>query len=302
MLMVKPALAATRAVRVLDFLALHPGQAFSLKEISDACALNAPSLLAVITALVDGGYLLRHPSHKTYTLGPGVVALSHAALVQHPNIEAAQRELGVLEGDLKAHCYATVLMGTTLVAVAMAGRPRQAAASTQTGTRLPFVAPFGAAFAAFGSAQLRQTWLGRSVGVRRRSLEKALDEVARRGFAVVEERPARIELAQVLQQLAEEPGNEAGRARLDALLDDLADALIDPGVSRRKRIDVASINVPVFSPVGDVVMSLSASGFARPLSPDQITEAGHRTRAAASAITLSAFGSLGSMARLPQSG
>jgi len=156
--MVKPALAATRSVRVLDFLALHPGQAFSLKEISNACAVNAASLLAVITALVDGGYLLRHPSHKTYTIGPGVVALGHAALVQHPSIEAARHELGVLEGDLKAHCSASVLMGTTLVAVAMAGRPRQATTATQTGTRLPFVAPFGAAFAAFGSEKLRQTW------------------------------------------------------------------------------------------------------------------------------------------------
>lgn len=300
--MAKPALAASRSVRVLDFLALHPGQAFSLKEISNACAVNGASLLAVITALVDGGYLLRHPRHKTYTIGPGVVALGHAALVQHPSIDAAKHELNVLEKELKAHCSAAVLMGTTLVAVVMAGSPRQATTSTQTGTRLPFVAPFGAVFGAFGSEELRRRWMGRSGPARRRSLERALAGVRRRGFAVVGEREARIELAQVLQQLAEQPGNEAARARVTALLGDLTDALVDPDTSRRKRIEVASVNVPVFSPMGDVVMSLTASGFAGPLSPGQIVQTGDRMRASASAITLSAFGSLGSVVRMPQTG
>ena len=139
--MVKPALAANRAVVVLDFLALHPGRAFSLKELSTACGVNGASLLAVVTALVDGGYLLRHPNHKTYTIGPGVVSLAHAALVQHPTIDAARRELPMLADDLEAHCSASVRMGDTLVAVAMAGSARRAATWTQPGMRLPFSAP-----------------------------------------------------------------------------------------------------------------------------------------------------------------
>jgi DNA-binding IclR family transcriptional regulator len=300
--MVKPALAATRVVRVLDFLALHPGQAFSLKEISNACDVNAASLLAVITALVDGGYLLRHPSHKTYTIGPGVVALGHAALLQHPAIEAARRELTVLAGDLEAHCSASVLMGAEMVAVAMDGSPRQATSTIQTGTRLPFVAPFGAPFAAFGSDDLRRTWMRGSTGARRKLLERGLVETRRRGFAVVEERAERVMLAQVLQQLAEEPGNRKARALVDALLDSLADALLVMDSRRRKSIEIASISVPVFSPTADVVMTITASAFARALSPDRIAELGRRMRASADAVALSAFGSLGSATLLRRSG
>jgi DNA-binding IclR family transcriptional regulator len=295
--MVKPALAAARAVTVLDFLALHPGQAFSLKELSGACQVNGASLLAVVTALVDGGYLLRHPNHKTYTIGPGVVSLAHAALVQHPTIDAARHLLPDLADDLEAHCTATVLMGDTLVSVAMAGTARRAATWTQTGMRMPFSAPFGAPFVAFGSPGIEVEWLGavRSGSVTRaRNLERALEDIRTRGYSVVEEQAAREELGHVLQALAEAPGDEDRRRRMDALLVDLSASLLDLRKERRKKIWVASLSVPVFSPVGDVVMLLTATGFRQALSLDDMADIGQRMTATARSISLDSFGSLGS--------
>ena len=290
--MVKPALAATRAVRVLDFLALHPGRAFSLKEISEACSVNAASMLAVTTALVNAGYLVRHPTHKTYTIGQGVLVPSHAALLQNPAIGAARRELTLLAADLEAHCSASVLTGSTMVAVATAASPRRATTSTQVGSRVPFAAPFGTPFAAFGTDHLRATWMGGSSAPHARSLEKALAAVREHGFGVVEERPARVELEQVLQQLSEEPANDDARARIVTLLGQLADALIELDPRRHRPIEVASINAPVFSPQGVVVMVITASTFAGPLPPERIASAGRRMRAAGHAITRSAFGAL----------
>lgn len=294
--MVKPALAATRAVRVLDFLALHPAQAFSLKEIASACDVNAASLLAVLIALVDGGYLLRHPDHKTYTIGPGVVGLANAAAVQHPTIDAARTELPLLATDLKAECTASVLMGRTLVAVAIAGTARRGVTFTQTGMQLPFTAPFGAPFAAYGGEELREAWLRGSDGSpdqRTRALQKTLDDIRHRGFSVVAEHPARAELASMLHLHAEEPGNLEARRRVDLLLDDLADSLLDVSLERRKRFELATINVPVFSPAREVVMILTANGFGGSLTLNGVTDIAERMASSARSIALRAFGSLG---------
>ncbi len=301
--MVKPTLAAARAVRVLDYLAAHPGQSFSLKELSRATEVNAASLLAVMAALCEAGYVVRHPSHKTYRIGAGVVALGHAAMVQHPAIDAARAELGRVADELEAQCAATVMMGNELVAVATAGRPRRVATWTQVGTKVPFVAPFGAPFAMYGSDAVRHAWMQRS---RRRpgdprveALERALDDLRTRGFAAIEDRVAREDLARLLQELTGAPGHSGIRQRLDAILDELAEGFIKLDTAPTRRIDVRNVTVPVFSPAGEVVMVLTAGGFARPLTPTEIIAAGHRLRANAEVISAVAFGSPGLAPKQP---
>jgi DNA-binding IclR family transcriptional regulator len=292
--MVKPALAASRAVRVLDFLALHPGRPFSLKELSQAVAVSPASLIAVLAALTDGGYVSRHPNHKTYTVGPAVVALGHAAMVQHPMIEAARLELELLAEEIEGQCAATVLMGGELVSVAVVGRPRRAATWTQVGTRVPFVAPVGVPFAAYGSDELRDRWMQRSRRSvddhRLRQLTRALDAVRERGYSVNRERRAREELGRALRALADEPSSPDARRRVDELLEDLSEGFIVTEIEATDIVDVSNMTAPVFSPVGEVVMVLTAGGFARPLTGEEITDAGRLLLASADLISAKAFG------------
>src|SRR4051812_14520364 len=102
--MVKPALAASRAVRVLDYLSLHPGRPCTLTEIAKALQVSPASMLAVLAALTDAGYIVRHPAHKTYVVGPALVAVGNAAVIQHPVVPAAQHELELVADELKAQC------------------------------------------------------------------------------------------------------------------------------------------------------------------------------------------------------
>jgi DNA-binding IclR family transcriptional regulator len=293
--MVKPALAATRAARVLDFLALHPGQAFSLKEISAACGVNAASLLAVVTALTDAGYLLRHSRHKTYTLGPAVVLLAHAALVQHPVVEAAEHELEGLAHEVRTQCAASVLMGDTLVATAVAGKARRSATWNQTGTRVPFAAPFGAVFAAFGDDDVQQRWFENAHvdGPRRDAVLHVLEDVRRRSMSVVEERQARKQLGEMYRRLADEPGDETAKRTIGMLTGEIVDSLLDLRDVDGRNIEVASLSVPVFSPLGEVVMHLSTGGFGTTLTVEEIVAVGERMHAAAESISFSAFGVVG---------
>ncbi len=295
--MVKPALAAARLLQVLDFLSVHPGQSFSLQEISHACGLNAASLLAIMTALVDGGYVLRHPSHKTYRIGPGVVALGRAALVEHPEIGAAQVELELLANELEVQCSASVLMGSDLVPIITAGRPRRAESWTYTGARVPFMAPFGAPFAAFGSDAVRDQWMQRAKrpadDTHLEVLERELTMVRKLGFAVLRQVPL-VDMGMVLKVLTEEPSSQVAKARLGEVLERFSDQFLDLDAPSSVEHDVGVITVPVFSPIGDVVMTITANGFPDPLTVAQIAEIGGRLRGGAGAITISAYGSLGS--------
>ena len=86
--MVKPALAASRSIRIIDFLSVHLGQPFSLTELARALGANFASTLQVLTALDEAGFVDRHPVHKTYTLGAALVAVGDAALAAASGAES----------------------------------------------------------------------------------------------------------------------------------------------------------------------------------------------------------------------
>ena len=292
MMQLKPALSAARGARVLDFLSSHPAQVFSLAEIARALGVNAPSMLSVLLALTEAGYVVRAPAHKTYSLGPALVALGHAALVRHPVLGAASGELELLAEEISAQCTGSVLMGEEIVAVVNAGRPRRLASLSRVGTRVPYVAPFGAPFAAYADEERRAAWLataGRSASRRRRLLQ-ALDEVRQSGFAVGRESGLRVQLGEALLRSLDAPQDTALRSEVHRLLDKLADGFAVMHLRSHDVVDVSNVTVPVFSPAGDVVMIVTAVGFAAPMAGAAVRLIAERMRASAETISQQAFG------------
>ena len=290
------ALAASRAAQVIDYLSVHPGQPLSLTEISRALGINAASTLSVLAALADAGYVIRHPTHKTYTLGAALVAVGHAALIQHPTLEAARQELALVGDEIEAQCTASVLMGDLLVAVVAEGRARSAGTWSRIGTRVPFSAPFGAPFAAFGGESLRTRWLGGRGGAgldeaRRRRLEDALAEVRDRGYAVWRDSETREELGQKLRSLDDEPANTGLRRQVAALLHELSEGFVAVNLDSTNLFNIANVTAPVFSPSGEVIMILTGIGFAAPLDGATVAKVGTRLIASAQVIAMRTFGS-----------
>jgi DNA-binding IclR family transcriptional regulator len=293
---VRMALAASRAAQVIDYLSVHPGQPLSLTEISRALGINAASTLSVLAALADSGYVIRHPAHKTYTLGAALVAVGHAALMQHPTLDAARQELSLLADEIKAQCTASVLMGDLLVAVVAEGRARSTGTWSRIGTRVPFSAPFGAPFAAFGDDSLRTRWLGEGgdaalEGERRQRLEDALTEVRERGYAVWRDSETREQLGQKLRLLDDEPSNTRLRLDVVALLRELSDGFVAVNLDSTNLFNIANVTAPVFSSSGEVIMILTGIGFAAPLNGAGVANVGARLRASAQVIATRTFGS-----------
>lgn len=292
--MVKMALSATRALEVIDYLSVHPGQAFSLTELCRALDINPASTLAVLASLTGSGYVNRHPVHKTYTLGAALVAVGHAALVRHPVLETAGHELAAVSAEIQAQCVGTVLMGDLLVAVISEGRPRRAGIWSRIGTRAPFSAPVGAPFAAYGDESLEARWLRRRTGTvtsseRVARLREALAVVRSRGFAAGHQSEQE-ELGRTLWALGDDPGNAALRSEVDRVFDDLSDKFVLANTEGGRVEGISSVTVPVFSPAAEVVLIITAVGFGDPLGKDDLDQVGDRLRSSAEAITVGTFG------------
>src|SRR3546814_4826507 len=69
-----------RIVRLINFFAAHPTESFTLSEVVDQLSISLGSAHRALRSLADARYLVRHPAHKTYSLGLALVAVGQAAL------------------------------------------------------------------------------------------------------------------------------------------------------------------------------------------------------------------------------
>src|SRR6266545_3065441 len=170
--MSRPALAADRAIQVIDLLTLHPTERFNLTEITQRTGVNPASAHALMAVLLRAGYVQRHPTHKTYALGPALVAASAAALEQLPGIRAAQAEIGELSRELELEAVVTVATEDEIIVV---GRALHAS-------------PFGSVFLAWSASAEIERWLARSEpALDARETEdqhRALELVRTRGYSL----------------------------------------------------------------------------------------------------------------------
>jgi DNA-binding IclR family transcriptional regulator len=93
-----------RGIAVIDFFTANPGRAFTLSEISVALGINLAWLSSVLRSLTDGGYLVRHPRHKTYELGTVLIASGHATTQRHPVVDLARPEMRRLAEETGTGC------------------------------------------------------------------------------------------------------------------------------------------------------------------------------------------------------
>src|ERR1051326_113813 len=139
--MARRAPAVELAVAVLNYLAAHPGERFTLSEIARDLTLNKATLHAILGALTESGYLVRDPEAKIYGLGPALVALGNSAVGSFPAVDTAMPEMQALTDDLGFDCVASAAIQNEIVILARSGMPRPFGINVQPGQRLPLPPP-----------------------------------------------------------------------------------------------------------------------------------------------------------------
>ena len=285
--MAKPALAAMRSVDLLNFLIVNPRSAFTLSELSAALGVSPASMSAILVALTEAGYLVRHPRHKTFELGPAVVAAGHSASIRHPIVELARLEMDALV-SLGSECVGSAVVGDEIIILAIAGAPASSGHALRVGQRLPLVPPFGLAFLASAPSQDVRRWILRLAphhsDLDTAVLSASLDVVRSRGFAVGLE-TERVSAADALiDELVTNPRDETLRERVSAaIIEQSWDYILDE-IDPEARYRVNNVAAPIFGADGSVVYVLTVQGFAA-LSGVEVLEIGRRVSDRCRALT-----------------
>jgi DNA-binding IclR family transcriptional regulator len=284
--MARPALAATRAISVLNFLAAHPADEFTLSDLAARLDINVASAHALLGVLTDAGYLVRHPRLRTYTLGPSVVALGTAAMERHAAIDLARDAARDLAKDVGLEVAVTAPAGDDIVFLARAGEHQARGMAVHVGQRVPLVPPLGSVFMAWGGSE---PWLARAEDPAR--MQAVLDGVRARGYSIALEADARRGLGDALDHLADVPSDAALRGSVDELVVELGHGdyqvqELDPA----RTYDVSMVAAPVFGSSGEVVLALTLLGFAVGLPGDRIAAHGEQLRDVGLVVTKRAAG------------
>jgi DNA-binding IclR family transcriptional regulator len=288
----RPALAATRAVELLNLLAASPTEVFTLSQLVERLGLNIASCHAILNTLTQSGFVERNPNHKTYRLGAPLIALGHAALEAHPAIDAARDEARDLAERLKMEVLVTARSSNEIVAVARAGRLAAKNISLRVGQRLPLWPPWGAPFMAWATDADIAAWLARGpYGTEERRAEylALLETVRERGYAVTVHNALSERIDAVLAQQSATPRDEGLQAELTRLIGELGPGSFESkavdSIDPAARHDLAQMSAPVFDGRGHVAFTLGLSGFPDGLTSQAVSDYADQLKASTLRLT-----------------
>jgi DNA-binding IclR family transcriptional regulator len=277
--MARPSPQTNRVVALMDMLAARPNEALKLADVTRRLGVNKSTCYSMLQALTEVGWLLRDPFHKTYRLGPALVAVGRAASSGFPALDFARPAMIELSRGVGSHCLALSVALEHVTVVDQVRDVRAVGAPIGHGY-IPLRPPFGAAVAAWSLPEATERWLRLAPPGTAERYTAALEVVRRRGFVV---------------ELAEPSWTPpAHGASLPEVIEELA-RLLSPDVlplelSARHPYAVSAINAAVVDPMGAVVLIVSLMGFPGPLTGTEVEAVGRRLASATTTVTAALAG------------
>jgi DNA-binding IclR family transcriptional regulator len=279
-----------RVLAVLNFLAAHPTETFTLAEIARHLGLSNGSAHRILTTMAKAHFLSRNEKHRTYSLGVSLVAIGQAAIEKHRGIEIARREISRLAVELNLQCSANAVVDDELLVLVKEGTPQSHQGLTRVGERHLFVPPMGLCHVAWAGEEAIQYYLARvamALSEEMRShLLAAFPIIRRRGYAIAAYGPnsRKVGEATVLSM-----GQSSDRTYWPTALK-LIGQLTLREVQLLDITDPAPdgfsyLSAPVFSPAGTVSLQLVLSGMPSDLSARKVERIAERLCATAALIT-----------------
>jgi len=259
--MARPALAATRALDIISFLAEHPNDSFTMAQLTRALRLNQGSAHAILTMLTEHGYLSRHPEHKTFRLGMALVGVGDAAAHANPVLGIAREELQKLSDAIDLPALASMRAEHELRVVVRTSPHVTSDAAHKVGQRYPLVPPIGAVLVAWAPSAVQDGWIdARAEGISGDDLRGLLDAIRRRGYEIGGGAAARGALGAAAQDLSDDPLDEERRLLVRSYASLVPHSPAD---------EVAVVTSPVLDRHGVAVLECAVHGF--PKRPTRTT-------------------------------
>jgi DNA-binding IclR family transcriptional regulator len=292
----RPAPGADRSVAILELLAAHPTDRFTLSEVARRCSLNKATAHALLATLSQHGILLRHPDDKRYSLGPRLVEIGAAALRGYTAIDFAPATLERLSTATGRWCRAFARQEDRISVVAQARVP--ADVDPLDPVALPLTPPLGALWMAWSDRPTVEAWLARAAAADAVGpSQEALPAIRRDGYGVTRASPE----LRLLSRPALTAGAPAAATRRERrpTLDELRALLAAIGRQHLLLIDVedagtyriADVAAPVFDASGNAALVVAVSGLDEvELRGTDVRALGAHVAAAAEALTAAVRG------------
>jgi DNA-binding IclR family transcriptional regulator len=180
--------AAERVMSILTFLGRHPDERFTMSALARQLKMNKATAHTLLLTLTARGFLLRHPTEKTYRLGPALVALGESAVLdEREAADFAHAEMRKISAELEMMCVVSAAVGEEIIILSRVDPHQRIRGYPRPGQRLPHAAPVGAVFMAWSSRAAVHEWLERGGPKAVENPDYYLDALAgvrERGFAV----------------------------------------------------------------------------------------------------------------------
>ncbi|MCU1482202.1 MAG: transcriptional regulator, IclR family [Subtercola sp.] len=259
----KEAPAVGRAVELLNYMTVNPLSEFTQSELANALDISPASMSSILLSLTNSGYLTRHPTHKTFELGPALVALGYAASLRHPVVELARPDMAALAA-FGTECIGSAVVGDEIVNLAIEGQVRARTRELRIGQRIPLVPPYGHVFLAWSTPAVVSRWIDRiesdNDSPSRSALEHSLHLVRERGFALALDNEHVSAVQKLVDQSARQPRDADVHERLSRLISANADDYMLSEVDPAERYLINNVAAPIFGPQKTVIYALTIHG------------------------------------------
>jgi len=273
-----------RVLDIIELLAGRRGGALRLVDVARALDLSQSTAHAIVSALCARGWASRDPVDKTLSLGPALELAAARADLARPRAHATRAAAIELARELGCTASVTERTGDYLTLNFFGGGPADVPGE-RAGERIPFIAPFGPAFAAWEGKGEQQSWIARGTLARPElagRLSEFLAATRDRGFSVEYMAPTLARTARLFEPLGNDPWSTSMRHVIDGALLDLATAGFVPEAVDDDS-EVTAISAPVFDRHGRAVLNIGIHPFA-PLAAREIAAIGARLTRATAAI------------------
>jgi len=287
-----------RSIAVVEFLAAHPRETFSLSEIARRCAIPKPTVHKILGTLQARGWVSRSTVDLRYRLGPTLILIGHAAGEVRPEVNLARPIMEELATEFRCECMLSTAVSDEILILESTGSvEHRVGSSFRSGAQTPLVAPFGACFIAWQSSDEWHEWYARS-GLSDPQLIEQMDAILKatveRGYVVTLHTDFQDQVAEAVRLMPKDLTTQQIRAFLMQRLAGLSQvAYLGGGITeRRGRCMVESIQAPVFDVDGMPRYDL-ALVIHREFESEALDRVGRRIRAAANEVSTAIVGSVG---------
>lgn len=189
-------------------------------------------------------------------------------------VDLARVHLEDLAERFDTEVTAIALVREELVLAASAGHAEIATGPTRVGQRLPFAAPLGSCYAAYGDDALRERWLSRIAGhlteAQLERLRGVPDVVRERGYAIALGHSEQSNLERISSLVHERAPEVSAETLRDAMVR-VTDGY-NPPVPTDRSVELRSLSAPVFGRDGAVALTLTLWGPEAPVDDAELAE------------------------------